>query len=94
MKAFWITDSRFKFIAIILLIMWAGFMVLFYLKADEITKDPCSICSERMGKQVVCTLQTNFEPVSRVYYPNGTIITEKKGVLHSMPDFSDVNVGG
>jgi len=84
MKEFWITNSRFKFIALLLIIIWLGFMTLFYFKADEITKDPCSICAERMGEQVVCTTNAEFVPVSRIYYPNGTIYTEQKGVYYQM----------
>ena len=84
-KEYWITNSRFKYISVLLIIIWIGFMVLFYLKADEVTKDPCSICSKKMGEQVVCTRNTEFVPVSRIYYPNGTIYTEQKGVYHSLP---------
>ena len=47
-------------------------MVLIYLKADEITKDPCSICSKQMGKAVFCTTQTAIA-VTRTYLPNGTV---------------------
>ena len=74
-KDFWVTNSRFKYIGIILLIIWVGFMVFFFLKADEITKDPCAICSEKMGQEVVCTL-TDTIPVTRTYYPNGTVYTD------------------
>ena len=45
------------------------------LKADEVTKDPCSICAERLGELIIC--RTTFGdaiPVSRYYYPNFTIV--------------------
>lgn len=71
-KEYWITDNRFKFIAILLLIIFLIFMLVIYLKADEVTKDPCSICSEKMGEKVVCTIG-GFIPQQRVYYPNGSI---------------------
>ncbi len=71
-KTFWITDSRFKFIAIILLIMFMVFMALIYSKADEVTRDPCSICSERMGQEVMCTT-IGYQPITRTYFPDGSI---------------------
>ena len=71
-KTFWITDSRFKYIAIILLIIFMGFMGLIYSKADEITRDPCSICSERMGQEVMCTT-TGYQSITRTYFPDGSI---------------------
>ena len=78
-KEYWITNSRFKIILIALMVIWIGFMVFFYLKADEITKDPCQICSERMGEKVICTTKTTI-PINRVYYPNGTIYDDKDDI--------------
>ncbi len=72
-KEFWITNNRFKYIGLILLIMFLSFMFFLYMKADEITKDPCSICAEYMGEKVVCTTQDNFVPVNRIYHINGSI---------------------
>ncbi len=71
-KTFWITDSRFKLIAILLMIIFLIFMAFFYLKADEITRDPCSICSERMGDKVMCTT-IGYKPITRTYSPDGSI---------------------
>ena len=78
-KKYWIADNRFKYMGLILLIMWAGFMLFFYLKADEITKDPCSICAKQMGSNVFCTTQSLL-PVTRTYYPNGSISDNSKEV--------------
>ncbi len=61
---------------ICLMIIWGSVWVLFYLKADEVTKDPCGICAKRMGQNVQCTQynQDDFRiPATRIYYPNGTI---------------------
>jgi len=63
---------RLILVAIFLLLIFFGLITLLYLKADEITKDPCSICSQRMGEQVVCTTG-EFKVISRIYYPNGSI---------------------
>ena len=71
MKEYWITSNRFKFIAIILFLMFLFFMLIIYLKADEVTRDPCSICSKRMGEKVVCIIG-GIIPQQKVYYFNGT----------------------
>lgn len=56
---------------------------LFYLKADEVTKDPCSICAKKLGEKVNC--RTNdLQPIVRDYYPNFTITQDtsnRKGAL-------------
>jgi len=77
-KEYWITNSRFKLIVIIMVLMWIGVMTLFYLKADEVTKDPCSICSKYMGEEVICTSMVlgNTVPARRIYYPNGTVFND------------------
>jgi len=79
-KEYWITNSRFKLIAIILLILWLGVMLLLYLKADEVTNDPCSICAKRLGEQVRCTT-LDFEPIVNIYYPNYTIENVRTNIL-------------
>ena len=56
--------------------MWIGFFVFFYLKADEITKDPCSICAKKMGEEVSCRVGQNVI-LERTYLPNGSVVYEK-----------------
>ena len=70
-------------IILILLLMWGTIIGFFYLKADEVTKDPCSICAERMGEKVVCTIG-GIIPISKLYYPNGTIIKTEDGIKIQM----------
>lgn len=67
-------SKRFIIIVIILIAMWLGLMVFFYLKADEVTKDPCSICAKEMNDKVICTTQSGMGIISRTFYPNWTII--------------------
>ena len=74
-KAFRITDDRFKYIGLILFLMFIAFLVFFYIKADEITKSPCSVCAKMMGEKVTCTMQ-GFIPISKSFYPNYTIVQE------------------
>lgn len=51
--------------------MWLGVMVLLYVKADEVTKDPCRICSEQHGEAVTCVAGELIQKY-RTYYPNGS----------------------
>jgi len=74
-KEYWITNNRFKFIAMLLLIIFLVFMFVIYSKADEVTRDPCSICSERMGEEVVCMTQGTPQ-LERTYLPNGSIFND------------------
>ncbi len=74
-KTFYFTDNRFKFIALILFIMFIIFMVVIFLKADEVTRDPCSICAERMGEEVNCYVGN----LQRTYYLNETIFNKRIG---------------
>ncbi len=71
MKTFYFTDNRFKFIALLLLIIFLIFMAVIWIKADYISKNPCSICAEKIGKNVVCYAGIG----ERIFYENGTIET-------------------
>lgn len=56
MKTYWITNSRFKYIGIIILLIWILFIAFLYFKAEEITKDPCNLCAKRLGKDITCNV--------------------------------------
>jgi len=73
-KKYWITDNRFKIILLVFFIMWLGLMLLFYLKADEVTKDPCSVCAKQMGEEVICTIGGSGKIITKTFYPNWTKI--------------------
>ncbi len=66
-------EKRFYIILAFLFIMWLGIMVLFYLKSDEVTKDPCSVCAKKLNEDVICTAGSSGQIVQRVFYPNLTI---------------------
>lgn len=86
---------------ICLMLIWASIFALLYLKADEVTKDPCSICSKKMGKNVMCTQMEveSFQiPAQRIYYPNGTIYNVGVDYKENPDDwsfnFSNINISG
>ena len=73
-----IDARKWTIIVLCLMFIWGSLWLLFYLKADEVTKDPCSICSKKMGSQVVCTtIQQGVVNRERIYYPNGTVYEPK-----------------
>lgn len=91
--------KKFAIACIIIILIWGSLFYLWYTKADEVTKDPCAICSERMGVNVVCT-QMKPEgfliPATRIYYANGTVYdpsVEYKDVPDKL-DFSKFNLSG
>lgn len=53
-KEYWITNSRFKFIAILLVFIFLVFMALIFMRGTEIANDPCSICAKQLGEDVRC----------------------------------------
>lgn len=67
--------------AVMLFVMWLGFMGFFYLKADEITKDPCSICSNRFDDTISCTTHEGVAPITKKWYPNWTVTDNSKEVV-------------
>lgn len=69
-------STRWTVIVLCLMFIWCSIVILFYLKADEVTRDPCSICAERMGNTVMCTqINTSFgiTPATIYYYNNGSV---------------------
>jgi len=68
----WFERHRLLSIGLFLLIIWGIIFVFLYLKADEITKDPCSICAKELGDKIVCTTG-GFGPITKTYYENGSI---------------------
>lgn len=52
-----------------LVLIWSSFLWFLIVKADYVRKDPCTVCSERMGDDVICRAGES----TRIYYPNGTI---------------------
>lgn len=66
-------------IVIILIVMWLGVMTFFYLKADEVTKNPCQICAKKLGTKVTCSITGTTDPTQKEFYPNYTIIDKEFG---------------
>lgn len=75
-RMFGIPKDRFYVVVVLLMIMWIGLMLFFYLKADEVTHDPCGVCANKMGKDVTCTT-TGMLVLRRTYHPNYSIEQEE-----------------
>lgn len=77
----WFQRHRLLTFGIFLLIIWGSLLIFWWLKADAISKDPCTICAERYDETVICTLDTGFIPLRRAFYPNGTIYDELPAIV-------------
>jgi len=69
---YWLTNKRFVIMVVIMVLMWAVIIGFFYLKADEVTKDPCGVCANQMGEDVVCSI-AGTNPISRTYFSNWSV---------------------
>lgn len=74
-KEYWVTNNRFKYIGIILFLMFLVFMALIYFKADELTHNPCQLCAKKMGENVYCSVGD----LQRTFNPNFSVIDSSFG---------------
>ncbi len=75
-KKFWISDSRFKFIGLILFLMFLIFMLVIFLVGNAISNDPCQLCAEKMGTEITCYSGSGMQ---RVYFPDFSIVDSMIG---------------
>lgn len=75
----WLEQHRFVTLSFVLLIIFLIIISFLVLKADEITRDPCSICAEKMGEDVSCTLMRGI-PITKTYLPNGSSYDNKEEI--------------
>jgi len=79
-KEYYLTNSRFKFIALLLMIIWIGTMTLIYMKGEALSTDPCGSCAKLIGENIICSAKgVNIN--QRTYYPNGSIYNSKQESL-------------
>ena len=79
--------TKWTIIVICLMLIWGSLWLLFYLKADEVTKHPCSICAEKQGKEVFC-VAGSAGLVSRTYYPNGSVYQSQKAIPYMVDNIN------
>ncbi len=61
--------DRFWLIAGILFLIFIIFMGVVVWKADALTHNACEICAEKMGTEVVCTINNGMQTISQTFYP-------------------------
>lgn len=66
-----IDENPMIMVGIVMLIVWFSLLTFFFIKADEITKDPCNICAERVGENYKCFPEGLGAEIT--YYQNGSI---------------------
>jgi hypothetical protein len=93
-KVWRIDRIKFLIFGIIMVIVWGSIFTLLYLKADEVTKDPCSICAKQMGENIYCTISGVY-PVTRTYTPDGNIsdnLDDVKKKIYSEGENYSINI--
>ena len=75
-KTYWITDSRFKWISLLLVLIFLILMAVIVWQGENISKNACQICAKQMGEDVICTLG-GYNSIQRIYHPDYSI--ENKG---------------
>lgn len=68
----WVERHRMLSVSIVMLLVWVSLLAFFWIEAEAITKDPCSICAARQGEDIMCTIG-GIEPLTKTYYPNMSV---------------------
>lgn len=71
-NSYLLSNRRFVIVVIVLLIIFFTFMTLFYLKGEELSRHPCSICAEVNGFPIMC-YAPGLNPISQRFDPNGSV---------------------
>lgn len=61
---------------IVFFIMWLLLMGWLFYQGNAITKDPCSICANRLNEEVSCTLSGGGKIMTKIFYPNFTKVIQ------------------
>ena len=70
----WFNRHRMITIGLFLLIVWGSLLIFFFMKAEEVTKNPCNICAKKIGSDVTC-FKNNINGENRVIFTqNNSII--------------------
>ena len=76
-KEYFFNDKRFKIIAALLMIIFLVFMAFLFIEAEAIKKNPCSICAEKIGEDVTCTIAGSFRPITRTFHVDGSVVDDR-----------------
>lgn len=69
---FWLDRNRFAVVIAVVLLIWGSMFTFLYLKYDEITKHPCTLCAEKVGNGILCTTQS-LDAETKLFLPNGSV---------------------
>lgn len=75
-----ISKQQWIIFAIVMLLIWGSLLAFWWIQADNINRDPCSICAERAGSTVICTIKSGITDANKQYYPNGSTYTYIPGI--------------
>lgn len=86
----WYGRHRFAVFALFMLIVWGSIFSLLYLKADEITKNPCQVCAKKMGEKVSCVVGETYL-TKRTFHPNFSIQDDVPEVYYVEKERYEIN---
>lgn len=69
----WFEEHRFVTLSLVMLIVFLSIMSFLWLKANEITNHPCSICANKVDQTITCGFSEGGYISQKIYYPNLTI---------------------
>lgn len=66
-------DRRFIIGMIVIVFIWSTLIYTMLNKGHELSNHPCSLCAERQGETVYCSIGLADPPQHRAYHPNLSI---------------------
>lgn len=69
----WVKNHYWTTFAIFMFFVWGSIFAMLWIKADEVTKDPCGVCAKKLGTEVTCTI-SGFQSINKIFYPNFTTV--------------------
>ena len=74
-KEYWITNSRFKWISLILILMFLILMGVIVWQGENLSKNACQICAQKQGQQVICSIMDGSNR-QQIFNPDYTIVNK------------------
>ena len=67
---------EFIVVVIVMFLIWCSLLTFLWFKAEEITRDPCSICAKEVNKTMVCfTIEPGTMTRQKIFFPNYSILS-------------------
>ena len=68
----WCDRNRVMLSLILIALVWSSLFFLFWSKGKELTTNPCSLCAEKIGRDITCRADI-IDVGNIIFYENGSI---------------------